>query len=415
MVEDPRTERRRIVEMYRDFVGKGLSRLFDLSRLGVEVEARGMTVTDHRGEGWLEFSSGFGVHSMGYMHPRVVAAVAAQLERQALSSRIFFNPVMAKLAARLAEFLPGDLRYSFFTNSGTEAVEGALKLARLFTGRPGFVAAENAFHGKSLGALSVSGRDIFKVPFGPLLPGVTHVPFGDATALARVVTEETAAVILEPIQGEGGIIVPPDGYLQAARQITEEKGALLILDEVQTGLGRTGTWFACEHVGVVPDIITLGKALGGGIMPIGAFCGRPAVWAAFDANPLIHTSTFGGNPLACAAALAALQVLEEERLPARAAEMGAYLIERLQEVAAAHPHVITAVRGRGLLVGVELAMPGMAGMVMDAMHNHRVSVVHTLNLPKVLRFEPPLIVERPEINRAVAAFAAGVQSVAKKQ
>lgn len=396
-------------ERYGLYLMPTMSRIINFAGYGVEeVSAQGMFVTDHRGEEWLDFCSGYGVMSMGHRHPRIIAAAHAQLDLMSMSARVFYNPVQAELAERLAKLLPGDLQYSFFCNSGTEAVEGALKLARLATGRSGIVAAENSFHGKTLGALSVTGRPLFRIPYEPLLPGVTFVPYGDIEALRAAVNEETAAVILESIQGEGGIMVPPDGYLRAVREISKACGALLILDEVQTGLGRTGYTFGFEHEGIVPDIVCLAKALGGGVMPIGAFVGTPAVWQAFRSRPLIHTSTFGGNPLACAVSLAALDVLKDERLAQRSRQMGFLLKNGLDKIRQRHPISLAEVRGRGLLIGVELTHARYGGVILPEMARQHIILVYTLNQPKVIRFEPPLIVEYEHIFRVLAAFEAAV-------
>ncbi|MEK7460998.1 MAG: aspartate aminotransferase family protein [Patescibacteria group bacterium] len=401
-------------ERYGLYLMPTMSRIINFAGYGVEeVSAQGMFVTDHRGEEWLDFCSGYGVMSMGHRHPRIIAAAHAQLDLMSMSARVFYNPVQAELAERLAKLLPGDLQYSFFCNSGTEAVEGALKLARLATGRSGIVAAENSFHGKTLGALSVTGRPLFRIPYEPLLPGVTFVPYGDIEALRAAVNEETAAVILESIQGEGGIMVPPDGYLRAVREISKACGALLILDEVQTGLGRTGYTFGFEHEGIVPDIVCLAKALGGGVMPIGAFVGTPAVWQAFRSRPLIHTSTFGGNPLACAVSLAALDVLKDERLAQRSRQMGFLLKNGLDKIRQRHPISLAEVRGRGLLIGVELTHARYGGVILPEMARQHIILVYTLNQPKVIRFEPPLIVEYEHIFRVLAAFEAAVTRAEK--
>jgi putrescine aminotransferase len=341
--------------------------------------------------------------------------VREQIERMPLSIPILFNRRQAELAALLARITPGRIRYSFFCSSGTEAVEGALKLARVATGRPGIVSAERAYHGKTLGALSVSGRELYKQPFEPLLPGCRQVPFGDIDALARAVGDDTAAVLLEPVQGEGGVILPPDDYLPAAREICTRRGAVLIADEVQTGLGRTGKLFAVEHFGVAPDLICLAKALGGGVMPLGAFCGTPEVWEPFGPSPWLHTSTFGspgGNPMACAAGIAAIEVLLEERLAERAAELGEYFLRQLHAIRGDFPDLIADVRGIGLLLGLEFHDEDVAGLVISGMGRRRVIVAYYLSNPRVFRFEPPLLVERAHIDRAIAALRESIQETA---
>jgi putrescine aminotransferase len=253
---------------------------------------------------------------------------------------------------------------------------------------------------------------VFKQPFEPLVPGFSHVPFGDADAVEAAIDDQTAAVILEPIQGEAGVIVPPDDYLPRVREICSRRDTLLILDEVQTGCGRTGRMFACEHYGVAPDIMTLAKALGGGVMPIGAFISTPEIWKVMEPNPLLHSSTFGGNPLACAAAVAALAVLAEEGLPARAAEMGDYLLGRLREMAGAHADLVADVRGRGLLVGVEFAEDDIAGLVIAGLAQRGIIAAYTLNNPRVIRLEPPLIITREQVDRVLVALDESIAQTA---
>lgn len=390
------------IDKYERYINPAVAKLFRFMGLAtVEWTAQGAVLTDINGKEYIDCLGGYGVFSIGHRHPKVVEAVKKQLDMLPLSSKVLFDKPMADLAQLLAGITPGDLQYSFFVNSGTEAVEGALKLARLHTGRSGFVAAVNAFHGKTMGALSATGRDLFRQPFQPLLSNFVHVPFGDAAAMAQAVNENVAAVILEPIQGEGGIIVPPDDYLGEVRRICDRHGALLICDEVQTGLGRTGAMFAVEHYGVVPDIITMAKALGGGVMPIGAFTARPAVWEKFIDSPFLHTSTFGGNPLACAAGVAAIEVIREEGLVEKARTKGDYFLGQLQQLAASYPDVIKEVRGKGLMIGLELTKEGAGGLLMAELVEKGVLAAYTLNNPRVIRLEPPLVITTAQIDRVL--------------
>lgn len=406
---------RELVEKYKLYCLPSLARLMKFSGYGhVEWKASGSVVTTVDGKDYIDCGGGYGVFSLGHRHPKVVAAVKEQLELMPMSPRVFFCRPQIELAELLAKVTPGALRHTFFCNSGAEAVEGALKLARLATGRTEIVAAEGAFHGKTMGALSVSGRQVYKDGFEPLIPDIVHVPYGDSAALEAAVSDRTAAVILEPIQGEAGIVVPPEGYLEAARAACDRHGALLIIDEIQTGLGRTGEMFACEHDGVQPDMMTLAKGLGGGVLPLGAFTGTPEVWQAFAANPLVHTSTFGGNPLACAAGKAAIEATVEEGLPERAARMGEYLMARLEALKARHPDYISEVRGRGLMVGVELTNEGIGGVVIPSMAGAGVTAIYTLNNPRVIRFEPPLIITQEELDRVVEVFGKAIEEVATK-
>jgi putrescine aminotransferase len=391
---------------YNDHLNPGIAKLTDFMGLKVtEHRSEGCYVYGPEGEAYLDCLGGPGVFTIGHRHPRVIAALKEQLELMPLGSHILLDPVMAEAGEKVAAVCPGGIEYVFFCNSGAEAIEGALKAARMHTGRPEFVCAQGGFHGKTFGALSASGRDVYKAPFEPLLAGFTHVPFGDAEALAEAVSDRVAGVLLEPIQCENGIKLPPDGYLQAAREICDENGALLILDEIQTGLGRTGKTWACDHEAVTPDIITLGKALGGGAMPIGAFAARESVWNIFAENPYVHTSTFGGNPLACRAAIAALEVLQDEDISGLCAERGSQLLAGMKHVAAEFDSVITDVRGRGLLVGVEFADPDIANLVIAGLIQERILTAFTLNQPEVVRLEPPALITGDEIRRVIDVFS----------
>jgi putrescine aminotransferase len=397
-------------ENYKEYVNPPLARVMKLSGSPLEMRAHGTTIVDHTGKEYLDFAGGYGVFTLGHSHPRVVAAVREQMERMSLSGKTMFNLPLGRLAKRLAEIAPGDLRYSFFSNSGTEAVEGALKLARAATGRKKIVATYDAFHGKTLGGLSVSGRETFQERFRPLLDHIVHVPFGDADALAPAL-DDAACFIVEPVQGEGGVNVPPRGYLRRARERCSEAGALLVVDEVQTGLGRCGAMFACELDEVVPDVMTLAKGLSGGVIPIGAYISRPGPWMeAYGKAPLLHTSTFGGGEIACVAALTALDVLAEEHLVENALARGDQLMSGARALQRRFPEVIHDVRGRGLLVGVELTHEGYGGTIIPEMLKAGVTAAWTLNQQRVIRLEPPLIVTGAEVERALAALGAAAET-----
>ena len=395
-------------ENYRTYINPPLARVMKLSGSPVEISAQGCTITDHQGKTYLDFAGGYGVFTLGHRHPRVVAAVGEQLELMALSGRTMFNPLMGRLAKRLGELTPGDLQISFFCNSGTEAVEGALKLARAATKRTKIVATFDAYHGKTLGALSASGRAYYQDAYLPLVPDITHVPFGDLAALAAQITD-AAAFIVEPVQAEGGVNLAPADYLHDVRALCDRSGALLIADEVQTGLGRCGALFGCDLAHVVPDVMTLAKGLSGGVLPIGAYIARPAIWrAAYAKAPLMHTSTFGGNELACAAALAALDVLVDDDLARNARERGAELLGFARATQARYPDVIADVRGVGLLAGVELRAEGYGGTIVPELLRRGVTAAWTLNAQRVIRLEPPLIVSADQVATAMQAFDAAV-------
>jgi putrescine aminotransferase len=403
------------IEKYARYVNPTALNLLKLAGFDkIEWRGCGATITDLQGTEYIDCLGGYGVFSLGHAHPEVVAVVQEQAAKLPLSTKTFLNKPLADLCEKLALITPGDLQYSFISNSGTEAVEAALKFARIATGRTNFVSTTGSYHGKTFGALSASGRDVYKTPFAPLIPGFTHVPFGDVDALAGAVNGETAAVILEPIQGENGIRIPPRGYISAAREICDRHGALLILDEVQTGLGRTGKMFACDHCGVTPDILTLAKALGGGVVPIGATVGTPALWEkVFKTNPFLHTSTFGGNELACVAALKTLEIIERDSLASESARKGERLLSGLRSVQEKYPELLTDTRGVGLMIGVEFADPDVGKLAIGALVHHGVVAAYTLNNAKVMRFEPPLVITDAQVETVINAFEAAVAETAE--
>ncbi|WP_171169276.1 acetylornithine transaminase [Streptomyces sp. I05A-00742] len=357
------------------------------------VSGEGVTVRDADGRTYTDFTGGIAVNSLGHAHPAVVEAVGRQIARLGHVSNLYIAEPPVALAERLLELSGRDGRV-FLCNSGAEAVEAAFKIARR-TGRPHLVAAQGGFHGRTMGALALTGQPAKQEPFLPLPGDITHVPYGDAEALRAAVTERTAAVVLEPVQGENGVVPAPPGYLRAAREITEEAGALLVLDEVQTGIGRTGHWFAHQAEGVAPDVMTLAKGLGGGL-PIGATVafGR----AAGLLTPGQHGSTFGGSPVSCAAALAVLDTLEKEDVLAHVRRMGDRL--RAGAEAAGHP-LLRAVRGAGLLLGLVLERPVAARVQQAALE---AGFLVNAAAPDVVRLAPPLIVGEEHVDAFVRAL-----------
>ena len=351
---------------------------------------------DILGRKFIDCLGGFGIYSAGMKHPKVVKAVADQLRRMPLSSQELLDPLRAALAKLLGEIAPGDLQYCFFINNGTDAVEGAIKLARVFTGKTNFISSLRGFHGKSCGALSLMGKWEFREPFLPLLPGIQYVEFGDADAVedelykADATGKGVAGVIMEPVQGEAGAIVPPDDFWPRIRKACDEYGALLIADEVQTGMGRTGKMFGVEHWNTVPDVMCLGKALGGGVMPLSAFMSTPKIWKNLETNPFIHTSTFGGNPLACAAGIAAINVTLEEDLPGQAYTKGRYLLGELIALQIRYDRLLKQARGKGLLLGLEFVNKEIGYKVVSGLFKRGVLVAGTLTNSKVVRIEPAL-------------------------
>jgi predicted acetylornithine/succinylornithine family transaminase len=353
------------------------------------VEGRGSRVVDVDGREYLDLTAGWGVCSIGHCHPALVEAIRKQAGRLMQTTNLFYTLPQLDLAEALAGITPEAITRSFFTNSGTEAVEGAIKLAHRATGRRKFVSTESSFHGRTLGALAVIGQAKHRDPYRDLLPEPVLVPFGDLAAAERAIDGETAAFIVEPVQGEGGVNVPPEGYLRGLRELCDRNGALLVLDEIQTGIGRTGKMLALEHDEVVPDVLTLAKGLGGGF-PVGAFMCTEAVAA--TVKPGDHGGTYVGNPLACAAGFAVLKVVLEEKLAERAAKLGARLLGRLRAFAEANPGLTRGARGRGLLVGLVLedaelaaALPKRAlaaGVLVNVTAGNVLRLFPALNIPE---------------------------------
>jgi len=385
----------------------------------VEWTGRGATFKDVLGREFIDCLGGFGLFNLGWAHPKVVGAVQAQLRKSPLPTQELLDPPRGMLAHLLAEITPGDIQYSFFVSSGTEAVEGAMKLAKLYTRKGGFIAAVRGFHGKTTGSLALSGKAVFRRPVMPLYSNIYHVPYGDADAveqqlqIAREVGNDIAAVIMEPVQGEAGAIVPPDDFWPRLRQLCDEYEALLIADEVQTGMGRTGKLWGVDHWNVAPDIITSAKALGGGVMPIGAFMSTPKIWSVLNSNPDIHSSTTGGNPIACAAAIAAINVTLEEHIVEQAAEKGKYFIEQLKIIAARYPGIYREITGKGLLIGMHFVNDDIGYEIAAGLFKRGVLVSGMLNNARVVRIEPPLNISREEIDTILDRLEDTIQSLRK--
>jgi acetylornithine aminotransferase len=353
------------------------------------VSGTGCTLVDSDGRTFLDLIAGLAVMNVGHSHPRVTAAIVEQAGRLTHVSNLYGTGPQRELSERLGGLTGGFC--SFFCNSGAEAIEAALKLARRATGKAGVIAATGGFHGRTFGALSVTGQPAKQEPFKPLLPGVVHVPYDDVASLEEAMTDEIGAVLLEPIQGEAGVIVPSEDYLQLVRKICFEAGVLLILDEIQTGVGRTGDWFAFEAAEISPDVVCLAKGLAGGL-PIGACLAAPEVASAFQ--PGDHASTFGGGPVPCSAALAVLQVIEEQGLLQNATEAGARFTNGLRGIFGDQ----AIVRGRGLLIGVELPDEKARSLVQAAFDR---GVLVNDATPRVLRLAPPLVISEEEVDQGL--------------
>jgi putrescine aminotransferase len=371
-----------------------------------EWTGKGALFRDILGREFIDCLGGYGLLDLGWANEEVVATVRAQLNRTPMPSQELIDPLRGVLARLMALITPGEINYSFFCASGTEAIEGAIKLAKLYTRKSGFIAATKAFHGKSMGSLSLMGKADFRQPAGVLYGGpVYHIPFGDAEAVARQleicekVGIDIAAVILEPIQGEAGAIVPPEDFWPRVRELTRRYGVLLIADEVQTGMGRTGKLWGVDHWQVEPDILATAKSLGGGVMPVGAFCSTPEIWQVMMApNPFIHTTTTGGGALACSAAIAAINITLRERLWEVAAAKGEYLIPKLNALASRYPQILREVTGRGLLIGMHFQSAELGYQVAAGLFKRGVLVAGTLVSAQTIRIEPPLVITTQQLD-----------------
>jgi acetylornithine/N-succinyldiaminopimelate aminotransferase len=371
----------------------------------VAERGEGVWLWDVEGRRYLDFSGGIGVNALGHAHPEVAEAIAAQAKRLTHVSNLYHHKGYIEVCERLARVSFG--KRTYLANSGTEAVEAALKLARRYfhtRGQPeriGFVAAQGSFHGRTLGALSTTGQASYHAGFGPMLADVTMIPFGDLDAAAKALGPKTAALIVEPIQGNSGVRLPPDGYLAGLRALCDRAGCLLIFDEVQTGMGRTGKFWAYQHDGVEPHILTVAKAIGGGL-PLGAMITGDGIAQAL--GPGSHGSTFGGNPVACAAAIATLDIMERDGLVERAARLGELFRDRLAALAREKPKGLTALRCRGLMLGVVVKEP--AKVVRERCREHGLLV--TTAADDVIRMLPPLILEEKHIDEAVRLLGAAL-------
>ncbi len=397
---------------YKNYINPNLVNMLRLIGFDkVFIRAEGMRVWDIEENIYLDFLGGYGALNLGH-NPSVIYEGIYKIQKFPNILQVSMNGITAALAKNLAAITPGDLQYTFFSNSGAESVEYAIKMARAATGKSKIVYCRNSFHGKTMGALSVTGREKYRSLFKPLLEDTISIEFDNIKALEDVLsTKDVAAFILEPIQGEGGINVPKDGYLKKVRNLCSQFDALMILDEVQTGFGRTGKLFACEHEAVVPDIMCMAKSLGGGVMPIGATIANKEVWKkAFGSMErcLLHTSTFGGNTLSSTAGIVVIEEIFKSKLWEQAEEKGDYMLSKLKDIQKKYP-IIKEVRGKGLMIGLEFCDQNKtfrkvsneylgALVAGELLNKHKIITAYTLNNPNVIRLEPPLIVNKEDID-----------------
>ena len=397
----------------------------------VEWEDEGEVFKDVYGTEFIDCLGGFGIYACGHGNPEIKKTVRAQLDRYCLHSQELVDPLRGYLAKILAMITPGDLQYSFFTNGGAEAIEMALKLARLATGGKWYISTVGAFHGKSMGAISMGGKAAYREDYIPMIQQVQHVEYGNAAATEAAVKnliavgEKVAAIIVEPIQGEGGVIIPPDGYLKELRRIADDYGCCLIFDEIQTGMGRTGTMWRCDHEGVTPDIMTYGKASSGGIVPITGIIARPWTYEKsgvgtgtegkmFDNPWILGSPTFGGNPLACAAFISTIRFMLENDIPGEMAKKGEYYMKGLAKLQEKYPTVLKDIRGAGLLICMEFPEAEVGYEVTKGLFARKVMTAGTLVNAKTVRIEPPATQSYETIDRVLAALDESIADVKKE-
>ncbi len=367
---------------------------------------------DLNGVKFIDCLGGFGIYTCGHRNPEILKTVQAQLGRYALHSQELVDPLRGYLAKLLGQITPGDLQYCFFTNGGAEAVEMSLKLARLATGGRWYISTVGAFHGKSMGAISMGGKGAYREDYTPMIQQVQHVEYGNADAMEaaiknlHTVGEKVAGVIIEPIQGEAGVIIPEKGYLKKVREICDKYGVAMIVDEIQTGMGRTGTMWRVEEEGITPDIMTYGKAFGGGVMPITGIIARPKMWVEklIDNPWILGSPTFGGNPLACSAAIATIKYMLEHDVPAICKEKGDYIMAGLEKLKAKYPTVLKGYRGAGLLICMEFPEAEVGYAVTKGMFERKVMVAGTLVNAKTVRIEPPAVLSQETMDQVLKAL-----------
>ena len=397
----------------------------------VEWEDEGEVFKDVYGTEFIDCLGGFGIYACGHGNPEIKKTVRAQLDRYCLHSQELVDPLRGYLARLLALITPGDLQYSFFTNGGAEAIEMALKLARLATGGKWYISTVGAFHGKSMGAISMGGKAAYREDYIPMIQQVQHVEYGNAAATEAAVKnliavgEKVAAILVEPIQGEGGVIIPPEGYLKELRRIADEYGCCLIFDEIQTGMGRTGTMWRCDYEGVTPDIMTYGKASSGGIVPITGIIARPWTYEKsgigtgtegkmFDNPWILGSPTFGGNPLACAAFISTIRFMLENDIPGEMAKKGEYYMKGLAKLQEKYPTVLKAIRGAGLLICMEFPEAEVGYEVTKGLFARKVMTAGTLVNAKTVRIEPPATQSYETIDKVLEALDGAIADVKKE-
>ena len=385
-----------------------------LNKLGlnkIAAKAQGATITDSQGKTYIDCVGGYGLFNLGHNNPDIIEAILEQLKEQQLLTKPLISEIQVRLAECIEKITPGDLSCSFIVNSGSEAIDCAIKLVRLHKSGKTIITAQKSFHGHTFGALTASGIPSFKKAFQPLLPGFINVPFGDIEALKQSISAETGAVLIEPIQHEAGIHLPSDSYLREVRELCDEHELILVMDEIKTGFGKTGRMFACEHYGLVPDILVLGKSLGGGLIPAGAIVARSHLWKRFGLSFSMSASSYAGNVLACRAGLSTIRYIRESNLLAECEEKGKMLLRSFRDYVGEYTNILRSANGLGLLIGIETQSGKIALELAKEMIRQCIIMVPAFGHSSVLMVEPPLVISFKQIRAIVDAFAAACAKV----
>lgn len=407
--------KREVYEAYGKFINQAYPLfLKKLGLNGVAVKAEGATITDSEGKVYIDCVGGYGTSNLGHNHQVLVQSLVEQLYQKNQATRPFITELSVQAAETHTSLTGGTLACSFLCNSGSEAIDNAVKLARLHKRKKQIIAARGAFHGYTCGALSVSGITSFKRPFEPLIPDIDHVPFGEIDPLKQLLSDKTAAVLLEPVQNEAGVVLPPARYFEEVRRICDEKEIILIIDEVKTGLGKTGRVLACEHFGIVPDVLVLGKSLGGGLIPAGALVAKEKLWKKFGLSFSMSASSYAWNALACRAAITTIGLITGGQLVTECAEKGSLLLTGMRSLCARHPALLKQATGLGLLIGLETVHPGVATGLTRELIRQGVLTMPAFGNASVLMFEPPLIISFQQIREIITCLERSCEQLDRK-
>ena len=392
-------------EKYGEYINSWyMTHLMNMGIINTGYQAEGATITDSNGSTLIDCTSGYGIGNIGHNNPVIIKAIIDQLKRKEVNTRPYINKIQIELADLLKRIAPGELECSYLFNSGSEAIENALKLVRLYKGGKKIISMKQSFHGYTLGALSASGVNSFKKSFEPLLPGFEQVEFGKIEELYKIKDNEVGAILIEPIQHDAGVKIPPRGYLKQVRKLCDEKNIILILDEVITGIGKTGYMFASEYFQIVPDILVIGKSLGAGLIPIGAIITKKSLWQRFGLSFPMSATSYGGNSLACRAAIETIKFLQDNDILDSVRNKELILSEQLNKLSSQYPDIILSISGIGLMFGLEITNKNIASRIVRNMIENNIIVYQSFGNANIIMVEPPLVISFGQISKIIEGF-----------